>query len=48
MTYTYTGLDGKKQTVKMITGNGITSHGGGLYSFTMPCYPVTLTGEFSK
>ena len=48
VTYTYTGLDGKKVNVKLYTGHGITSHGNGLYSFTMPCYPVTLTGEFTK
>ena len=48
VTYSYVGLDGKKVNVKLVTGKGITSHGGGLYSFTMPCYPVTLTGEFTK
>ena len=46
--YSYTGLDGNRVDVKLYTGHGITSHGNGLYSFTMPCYSVTLTGEFTK
>ena len=48
VTYTYTGLDGKQHQKKLTTGNGITKVAPGLYCFTMPNVPVTVTSEFAK